>query len=80
MHAGTFSKCIPLSFLQGNIGYVPQEPWIRQTTLRDNITLGDETSMDNINQVIHACALEADLQTLPDGLHTDIGERVSMVL
>ncbi|KAI9351383.1 P-loop containing nucleoside triphosphate hydrolase protein [Obelidium mucronatum] len=41
----------------------------------DNILFGNKYDEDKYRQAIHACALEADLQVLPDGDQTSIGER-----
>jgi len=56
---------------------VPQQAWIRNATLRDNITfgdLGDDSSF--YREVDKACALKPDLKMLPAGDRTEIGEKV----
>ena len=64
-------------FLQGTVAYVPQQAWIQNATLRDNILFN--TSLDRIKyeRVIEACALEPDLDVLLKGDLTEIGEKVS---
>ncbi|EGW32740.1 uncharacterized protein SPAPADRAFT_135872 [Spathaspora passalidarum NRRL Y-27907] len=50
-------------------------PWIQNATVRENIVFGKEFDPIKYSQVIHACALEDDLKTLPAGDNTEIGER-----
>ncbi|KAL2851875.1 P-loop containing nucleoside triphosphate hydrolase protein [Aspergillus pseudoustus] len=55
--------------------FCPQYTWIQNTTLRDNILFGKEYNEEWYNQVIDACALKPDLEILPNGDQTEIGER-----
>ncbi|KAF5354262.1 hypothetical protein D9756_007067 [Leucocoprinus leucothites] len=59
----------------GSIAYVPQVPWIRNASLRENVTFGQEDEEDKFREVISACSLEHDLQVLPNGEETEIGEK-----
>ena len=56
---------------------MPQQAWIQNATLRDNILFS--TSMDRIKyeRVIEACALGPDVDVLHRGDLTEIGEKVS---
>ncbi|KAJ2617531.1 hypothetical protein H4S08_000279 [Coemansia sp. RSA 1365] len=58
----------------GRIAYVPQHPWILNATLRDNILFGSCYDEEFYNQVIDACALRPDIDILPSGDKTEIGE------
>lgn len=51
----------------GSIAYVPQTPWVQNLSLRDNILFGMPFDEQKYKAVIHACALELDLKTLPNG-------------
>jgi hypothetical protein len=51
----------------GNFAYVPQSPWCQNLSLRDNIIFGQPVNESHYRQVIHACALELDLQILAAG-------------
>ena len=53
----------------GTIAYVPQTPWVQNLTLKDNILFGLEYDEQKYREVIHAAALELDLQILPKGEH-----------
>ncbi|KAF8939989.1 hypothetical protein BGZ58_008149 [Dissophora ornata] len=59
----------------GRIAYVPQQAWIFNATLRDNILFGNAFDQDRYRQVLKACGLEPDLAILPAGDLTEIGER-----
>ncbi|RCK55100.1 Oligomycin resistance ATP-dependent permease YOR1 [Candida viswanathii] len=51
------------------------QPWVQNTTVKENILFGKPWDEDKYNKVIYACALEADLEILPAGDRTEIGER-----
>ena len=59
----------------GSISYVPQEAWLLNMSLRDNITFGSEFNPNKYNKTIRVCALERDLKLMVDGDMTEIGER-----
>jgi len=44
------------------IGYVSQEPWILDTSIRDNILFGKEFNAELYHQVVDACALITDFK------------------
>jgi ATP-binding cassette subfamily C protein len=57
------------------IGYVPQELSLFHTTIRDNITLGDENISDAAVMAALTRAGASDfISALPQGLATDVGE------
>ena len=62
------------------MAFVPQQAWIQNATLRDNILF--ESPLDNVKykRIIKACALLPDLEILPGGYLTEIGEKVSLSL
>ncbi|KAF9337504.1 Multidrug resistance-associated protein 1 [Linnemannia elongata] len=59
----------------GRIAYVPQQSWILNATLRDNILFGLEFDQERYDRIIAASGLEPDLAMLPAGDQTEIGER-----
>ncbi|XP_055852945.1 multidrug resistance-associated protein 1 isoform X6 [Episyrphus balteatus] len=59
----------------GSVAYVPQQAWIQNATLRDNILFGKEYDRKRYQKVIDACALRADIQMLAAGDKTEIGEK-----
>ena len=60
---------------QGSVAYVSQQAWIQNATVKDNILFGKTFDLQLYNQVIEACALKADLDILPGGDQTEIGEK-----
>ena len=62
--------------LQGSVAYVAQQAWIQNSTLRDNILFGHDYNEERYNKVLHACALRPDIEVLPGGDQTEIGEKV----
>uniref|UniRef100_A0A669F2U6 Canalicular multispecific organic anion transporter 2 n=1 Tax=Oreochromis niloticus TaxID=8128 RepID=A0A669F2U6_ORENI len=61
--------------VRGSVAYVPQQAWIQNATLRDNILFGNPYNEQKYNSVLEACALTPDLQVLPGGDMTEIGEK-----
>ncbi|KAL3981708.1 multi drug resistance-associated protein (MRP) [Acanthocheilonema viteae] len=59
----------------GSIAYAPQQPWIQNLSLMDNILFGSPFNSERYKTVIDACALKPDLATLPAGDQTEIGEK-----
>lgn len=59
----------------GKIAYVPQQAWIQNATLQDNILFGRSMDRQRYDQVIQACALKPDIEILPGGDQTEIGEK-----
>ncbi|XP_066905603.1 multidrug resistance-associated protein 1 [Halyomorpha halys] len=60
---------------RGSIAYVPQLAWIQNCTLQDNILFGKTLDSKKYRKVINACALKKDLEMLPGGDQTEIGEK-----
>ena len=57
------------------IGYVQQDPWLQQGTVKENILYGKLHQPDWYNKVVAACALKEDFAKLSKGDLTDVGER-----
>jgi len=57
------------------IAYVPQQAWIQNATLKDNILFGQDYNHKKYQRVIRACALKQDLSVLAGGDETEIGEK-----
>ncbi|GFO45546.1 multidrug resistance-associated protein 9, partial [Plakobranchus ocellatus] len=56
------------------VAYVPQQAWLTQGTLRENILFGEPYEEDRYHQVVQACALTEDFASFPSGDATQIGE------
>ena len=59
----------------GTIAYVPQQPWVMNASVRENIVFGHRWDPTFYEKTISACALVEDMKTLPDGDQTEVGER-----
>ena len=55
------------SFLHCATSYAPQAAWIRGTSLRDNIVMGEPWDPQRYSSVLTACALHDDIATLSQG-------------
>ena len=58
------------------MAYVPQQAWIQNATVKDNILFGKTINETLYSKTLHDCALEQDLEILPGGDMTEIGEKV----
>ena len=61
--------------IDGTVAYVPQQAWILNSTLRQNIIYTNTLDEKKLKGVIKNCALEEDLKVLPAGDNTEIGEK-----
>ncbi|XP_070850126.1 ATP-binding cassette sub-family C member 4-like [Chaetodon trifascialis] len=61
--------------VKGQLSYAAQQPWVFPGTIRSNILFGKELNPQKYDQVIKACALKRDMELLPDGDLTLIGDR-----
>ncbi|GAA5925731.1 hypothetical protein JCM1841_001743 [Sporobolomyces salmonicolor] len=59
----------------GSISYAAQQAWMQSCSLKDNILFGRPYNEVRYKQVIHDACLEADIEMLPYGDATDIGEK-----
>uniref|UniRef100_UPI0037E899EE ATP-binding cassette sub-family C member 4-like n=1 Tax=Semicossyphus pulcher TaxID=241346 RepID=UPI0037E899EE len=61
--------------VRGQLTYAAQQPWVFPGTIRSNILFGKELNQQKYERVIRACALKRDMELLPDGDLTLIGDR-----
>lgn len=61
--------------IRGTVAYVPQVSWIFNATVRDNILFGSVFESARYQKAIDVTALRHDLDLLPGGDLTEIGER-----
>lgn len=57
------------------IAYVPQTPWLLNTSVRDNILFGESYRPRRFQKVLELCALNPDIELMPGGDMAEIGER-----
>lgn len=58
---------------------MPQQAWIQNATLKDNILFGSPYEDRRFERVVQSCALGPDLELLPGGVLTEIGEKVRIM-
>ncbi|KAL0363618.1 UNVERIFIED_CONTAM: ABC transporter C family member 2 [Sesamum calycinum] len=61
--------------IRGKVAYVPQVSWIFNATVRDNILFGSPFEPAKYEKSIDVTSLQHDLDQLPGGDLTEIGER-----
>tara|TARA_Y100000768_G_C23978471_1_gene684335 strand:- start:371 stop:2158 length:1788 start_codon:yes stop_codon:yes gene_type:complete len=67
-----------IAWWRNKIAYIPQEIFIIDASLKDNILLGDEFHEQNQNKLMNALKaahLEDLIKSMPDGLESMLGER-----
>ncbi|EDQ90078.1 uncharacterized protein MONBRDRAFT_82, partial [Monosiga brevicollis MX1] len=57
------------------IAYVSQQAWIQFMSLKENILFGEDFDEEKYKHALHVACLEPDLEALPGGDATEIGER-----
>lgn len=71
---------VDLGHLRSHLGYVPQEPVVFDDTLRNNLTLWDESvDSDTIENALEVVQLSKLVSTFPDGLDTVLGSNGTAV-
>jgi ATP-binding cassette subfamily B protein len=69
-------RTLPLGWLRRQIGLVPQDPFLFSRSIRENVALGLEGEPNGrVEWAVRMAALTRDLDELPHGLDTIIGER-----
>lgn len=61
--------------INGSIAYVPQQAWIQNASLRSNIVFTHCLDEEKLQKIIDDCELRSDVQMLPGGDVTEIGEK-----
>ncbi|KAI1115856.1 P-loop containing nucleoside triphosphate hydrolase protein [Nemania sp. NC0429] len=73
--AGDMRRTSGEVILGASRAFCPQYAWIQNASVRQNILFGKDMDREWYKEVIKACALQPDLDMLPDGDATEIGER-----
>lgn len=72
--AGMMKKEAGRVVLGGELAYCGS-PWIHNATVEENITFGKEKDDEWYKTVLKCCSLSRDLEILPAGDQTEVGER-----
>jgi len=65
----------PEIIINGEVSHVPQQAWILNTTVKDNILFGNEYHDNKYQDAIKYSCLQSDLDILINGDQTEIGEK-----
>uniref|UniRef100_A0A8C1V3Y0 ATP-binding cassette, sub-family C (CFTR/MRP), member 8b n=1 Tax=Cyprinus carpio TaxID=7962 RepID=A0A8C1V3Y0_CYPCA len=60
---------------RGSVAYASQRPWLLNATVEENILFDMAPNEKRYKEVIEVCQLQPDIDTLPQGDQTVIGER-----
>ncbi|XP_036068485.1 ATP-binding cassette sub-family C member 8 isoform X3 [Oryzias melastigma] len=60
---------------RGPVAYASQKPWLLNATIVENVTFEMPMIKSRYKAVIEACSLQPDIDILPQGDQTEIGER-----
>ncbi|XP_053413294.1 ATP-binding cassette sub-family C member 6 isoform X2 [Nycticebus coucang] len=72
---GELSKVEGSVSIKGPVAYVPQEAWVQNTSVVENVCFGQELDPPWLDRVLEACALWPDVGSFHAGVHTSIGEQ-----
>ncbi len=63
------------SGLRPRLAYVPQEAYIINGSVLENLTFGEDINKEDLRKALHTSCLSKDLKQWPGGLRTEIGEK-----
>ncbi|XP_055990713.1 ATP-binding cassette sub-family C member 6 [Sorex fumeus] len=61
--------------VRGSVAFVPQEAWVQNASVLDNVLFCRELDQPWLERVLDACALGPDVRGFPQGVHTQLGEQ-----
>ncbi|KAJ3180500.1 hypothetical protein HDU87_002009 [Geranomyces variabilis] len=72
---GSMRKTGGEASVRGSVAYCPQEPWLLSASVEDNIVFENDHARARVPVAIQAACLEHDLELLPHGAATLVGEK-----
>nr|KAF6488609.1 ATP binding cassette subfamily C member 6 [Molossus molossus] len=72
---GELSKVEGSVTIKGPVAYVPQEAWVQNASVVENVCFRQKLDPSWLERVLEACALWPDVGSFPAGVHTQIGEQ-----
>lgn len=74
--SGEDIKSLQVAHYRGQLGFVPQDVFLFSDTIYNNIAFGKaHASQEEIEEAARLASLESTLESLPEGIHTLLGER-----
>ncbi|KAI9188630.1 P-loop containing nucleoside triphosphate hydrolase protein [Polychytrium aggregatum] len=64
----------------GSVGLCPQQAWIMNATIEENILFGKQMDREKYARCVQACALTRDFEILPGGDQTELNSDADIVL
>ncbi|XP_070558013.1 ATP-binding cassette sub-family C member 9-like [Ptychodera flava] len=71
----TVSGTVQFNRKKSTVAYGAQKAWLQNASLRNNILFGEPYDHSRYQEIINACALQPDIDYLPGGDKTEIGEK-----
>ncbi|XP_033647488.1 ATP-binding cassette sub-family C member 9-like [Asterias rubens] len=71
----TLSGSVQYSGSKMSVAYASQKAWLMNATLQDNILFGERFNFRKYKKTIDVCAMKPDIDILPGGDQTEIGEK-----
>lgn len=75
MSKGSANPSEDLWIVPNMVAYVPQQAWLQNASIKENIIFSSPWDAERYQQVIEACSLLNDLDILEDGDETEVGEK-----
>jgi ABC-type multidrug transport system fused ATPase/permease subunit len=72
---GSHAICFTCPCRYATIAYAGQQPWLTNATIRENILFGESYRPKRYEKIIEMCALKQDIDAMPNGDLTQVGER-----
>ncbi|KAM7285677.1 multidrug resistance-associated protein 1 [Ixodes scapularis] len=72
---GSLEKVSGSVDVHGRLAYVAQQSWIQNATLKENIIFTNTANEERYQKVLETCALKPDLEMLPAGENTQVGDK-----
>ncbi|MBN1859627.1 ABC transporter ATP-binding protein [Candidatus Bipolaricaulota bacterium] len=73
---GTDVRALDLAELRGAIGYVPQDPFLFQATVAENIAYGHpDAPRESVEEAARQAGIHDEILAFPNGYDTEVGER-----